>query len=136
MADQELSIEIKDQAGKTSVGVVQVRVITDRQRWQRAWHSARVAYILAFATLFLPIIHFVVPPLAVIIGTILAIRRLGQAELLQGQGACPYCQKALTIEPQLPEWPVEILCPGCKRLMQASLEPGDLQKRRQNAELP
>ncbi len=83
---------------------------------RRALRRAGLAALVAVVTIFIPIVHFVVPPLAFLTSIVLLVRSLKQSALIQGGGGpCPQCQQRVELEEQPLQWPIELNCPHCRR---------------------
>jgi hypothetical protein len=121
MSDRTVAIVLEGQGDKRSEGLAIVRVLDDRQRLSRALRQAGIAAGIAVITIFIPIIHFIVPPLALLTSIVLLVRGLNQGALIQGGGGpCPQCQQRVELEEQPLHWPVDMNCPHCRRSLTVS----------------
>ena len=65
------------------------------QRTRRAVLTWLVAWGLGIVAVFLPVLHFVLVPLLILGGPLLALQRLGErVSVLEVQGQCPGCGAA------------------------------------------
>lgn len=76
-----------------------VEVNSPGVRARRAGLALLAAWGLAVLAVFIPIAHFVLVPLLLVAGPLLAARRLGEVRtLLRLEGRCPRCGLAQTFE--------------------------------------
>lgn len=127
MADRTVAIVLEGQGDKRSEGLAITKVLEDRERWQRAARQAGIAAGVAVVTLFIPIVHFIVPPLALLTSLILFVRGMNQGTLIHGGGGpCPQCQQRVELEEQPLHWPLDLNCPHCRRSL--TVTPADALK--------
>jgi hypothetical protein len=95
-------------------GWVDRRDLRTSERWTRAGKIFGFFFLAAFVTLFIPILHFILPPLALIIGGVLAIGEFtNTGEVLAGEITCPNCKKIMALSREGEEWPKVHRCSGC-----------------------
>lgn len=124
MPDRDLAILLTAQGADPTQGTAHLHTLTDAERWKRAGKAAGLALGVAIATIPIPLVHFVVPPLALILAGVLLLVRLQQREVLTGGGGpCPRCGAVAELEPGTPAWPVEMPCGKCGRRLVIQLSP-------------
>jgi hypothetical protein len=76
------------------------------------------AFLLGAAiAIFIPLVHFVLVPAALILGAVFALLRLRQREIFRSaQGRCPFCatEQGFTVMGQF-KLPKTLYCSSCKR---------------------
>lgn len=114
--DCTADIVIFSQTAK-STGTVNLKILPKEKARVNAISACAACWGLALVTLPVPILHFIAPPLLILMGPIsaLIIYKLfaGAVDVLGGQGTCPDCMISVSIEPRSERWPVDILCSGC-----------------------
>ena len=95
-------------------GWVVRRDLTQAERVQRAGKIFGVLFLVACVTVLIPILHFILPPLFILVGSILAFGEYaGTGEILSGEIVCPNCKKTMSIPHETEEWPRVQRCTGC-----------------------
>jgi hypothetical protein len=95
-------------------GFVLRRDIPRSERVRRAGKMMGIFFLAAFFTLFVPILHFILPPLFLIVGGILSWSTwMETAEILTGEIVCPNCKKVMTLGRSSEDWPKDHRCEGC-----------------------
>ena len=98
----------------TTHGFVMRRDLQRSERLKRAGKIMGVAFLVAFMTIFIPILHFILPPLSLIIGGVLAGGEyMGTGDVLSGEIECPNCKKKIEFARDTEDWPRIQRCPGC-----------------------
>lgn len=102
-------ILIENNAGARSAGTLRVRRYADGERWLRALKLLGGMWLVAAATVFIPIAHFVLVPGFLLAGPVMAVLRFRVGETLEAAlGACPTCGRdievALDPAARLPLW--------------------------------
>jgi hypothetical protein len=95
------------------------------ERLRRAAVAPLIGLAVAIAVLPIPVVHFAVPPAALVGGLIMGMRRLGQRELfVTAHGPCPFCgtEQTLGVNGSAFRLPRSLKCRSCLRLM--TLETG------------
>lgn len=106
------SLEIVLQRRETDLG----------QRTRRAARSLAICWALAAVSILLPLAHFVLVPGFFLAGPYLAWRRYGERWLILGTGVpCPSCAAITRLEPGPEEWPLAVMCAGCRSPLSVSL---------------
>jgi hypothetical protein len=101
---------------KSSEGEVFLKRWSDRQRNWRATKILLQMWGLALLSVFVPLAHFVLVPLFLLIGLVMYPIMLGQkSTVLGGVGACPNCDKRFEIIRCPEKWPLEDICNHCNR---------------------
>jgi hypothetical protein len=99
---------------------VEVRTLTAGERVRRAMIAPAAGVAIAILVLPIPIVHFAVPPAALIGGVVFGIRRAGQRELFAtAHGSCPFCdtEQPLGVNGTAYRLPRNLKCHSCLRSM-------------------
>ena len=109
-----ISVRIKGLKGLVTEGTIQYRTWEDRERTLRALKGLGLAWGAAAVAVFIPLLHFVLVPVLLIAGPILAVTLVGQKEIiLGGNGICPDCKLAFHIARMAATWPASDICNHC-----------------------
>jgi hypothetical protein len=103
-----------------SLATLEIRTLTGRERFRRAAIAPIAGLGIAILVLPIPIVHFAVPPVALIGGVVLAVRRASQSELIAtAHGACPFCgtDQTLGVNGTAYRLPRSLKCRSCLKLM-------------------
>lgn len=95
-------------------GFVLRRDLDHSERVARAARMFGILFLVAFLTVFIPILHFVLPPLFLILGFIFATTTyLETGEVLRGEIDCPNCKRKMQLRKEAEGWPKSMRCEGC-----------------------
>ena len=120
-----LAVELRTEAGLCGPGQLYYRDFDSHARTRRALSWLGALWAVALATLVIPIVHFVLPPLLLIAGPIVAIR-IGHTPrvVFGGLGVCPKCRQPLWIGGVPLRLPLRETCARCYVAVQVvALEP-------------
>jgi hypothetical protein len=71
---------------------VEIGTLSRTERIKRAALAPLVGLGISVAVLPIPIVHFAVPPVALVTGVVLGVRRAMQSEIItSASGVCPFC---------------------------------------------
>jgi hypothetical protein len=99
------------------------RPLDHSERFARAGRIFAVFFGIALLTVFVPVLHFILPPLLLLTGSVLAAGEYsGKGEVLGGEITCPNCGKKMTLPRETEEWPRTRRCDGCSFTLK--IEPG------------
>ncbi len=99
---------------------VEIRSLSAGQRLRRASMAPLAGLGVAILVLPIPVVHFAVPPLALIAGVVIGARRISQRELFtSARGRCPFCgtEQSLGLTGSAYRLPRSIKCHACLRAM-------------------
>ena len=108
-------VTITTTAGETSAAEISAKVLRSDERYLRSVKALAFSWIAAGVSIAIPVMHFVLVPLFLILGPILAFlafkktHSLAEAKLL-----CPHCKTKFTLKPAAVEWPLKDVCPKCR----------------------
>jgi hypothetical protein len=108
---------------KTEAVVYRLELAT----WQRIGRAAIalvLSWLLAAAFVLVPILHFIVPPILVIAGPIVAwMRYRGTSVVLGGLATCPRCRSPMRIKKATAIWPIAAACDDCRAILHVEPKP-------------
>lgn len=105
----------------TLPATTEVRTLSAPERLRRAALAPALGVGVALIVLPIPIVHLFVPPLALIGGVAVGVRRLGQRELFVSvRGTCPCCgtEQSFGLSGARYRVPQELKCRSCLQLLQ------------------
>lgn len=115
---EEIAVNIVGPQQESVSGVVRRQRWSESERLKRALTFGAICWGVGGIAVFLPIIHFVLVPLAALAGPIVAWALWRQsARLCGGTGTCPCCHAPLEISPAADRWPLDELCTQCRRAL-------------------
>ncbi len=116
---REESIAFKAVAGVNS-GLFYVELPDPSERLVRAGKVLALCWGLAVAAVFIPIVHFVLVPLFLIAGPVMAYQKYRVTILaLRADGCCPECQQQVSIALDSGDRiPKRTYCPACNKPLQ------------------
>jgi len=117
------SIKLRAQQQESAGGVLYSQRFEQKECRQKALKILTLTWLLAAASLLIPMIHFVLSPLLFIAGPVLAWRQYHLTQqTLAAEGKCPLCHQSIRIElearTEMPHWNI---CPKCKKPVQLKL---------------
>ena len=105
-------------ATKASDGKVDLVAVPQREAVKRGLIGWLGCWGLAVVTLPIPLVHFVAPPLLILLGPLIGfvVYRLyhGAVDISQGGGLCPDCGTEVVIGPRPEHWPLHLVCTVCE----------------------
>ncbi len=111
-----IDTRVSAQGKEPGFGTVDVYELSDADKAARARKAAGICVAIGVCSLAIPLVHFVLPWLMLIIASVVYSKVKGQAAMLVGVHAdCPACGEALSIPEQTLEWPVEWNCDACRK---------------------
>jgi hypothetical protein len=118
METQKIPIQANVSDDRRSEGYVTVQHFNPAQRMNAALKKLGLFWAIALVSVLIPVFHFVLVPLFLIIG-ILAARRSYKAEgrVIEGLTKCPHCQTEVIVKPTELQWPVTEICQNCARVV-------------------
>ena len=112
---ETVSVLLKTIAGNTHPDTIELIHWTPSQRTMRALKSLGIFWGLAVISVFLPVAHFVLVPMFLILGPIMAHGTYKQdASIVAKDLVCPECKAPLKVSSQKMKWPLLLVCDNCK----------------------
>lgn len=92
-------VMIRNNEGGVAPGVLYLRHFDGRQRLLRALAALGACWGVGLATFIVPIVHFVVSPLMLVLGPVVAWRRYRvRMQNEKVTGSCPSCGREISLE--------------------------------------
>lgn len=109
--------------GRSARGQMMLTPLDRSARLRRAGKSLAAAWAVAFATIFVPILHFVLVPGFLAFGLYLFVKvSRRQTAPSGGIVPCPACEAPLPVVPEILDGPRRDACPGCRIHYRMELE--------------
>jgi len=120
-------IAIKDSEGtKSNIGQLYTLSFESGERMGRALKVLAICLVLAVITAFIPIAHFVLVPLFLIAGPVMAVVKYKAESVMEtAEGVCPECEQQVSIEMDPSDkLPKRTYCPSCNKPLQLMYHAG------------
>lgn len=105
-------------------GFVERRDYTASERFKRAGKISSLLFLGAFASLFVPILHFILVPVLLICCVVFGVLTwIERAEIRRGEFTCPQCKKLNTLSRQSESFPMNLRCSHCYFSLKVSDRP-------------
>lgn len=99
---------------KKATGRVELREISSSERSVEAAKALAIGWGLAIFCILIPVLHFVLVPLFLILGIFWALKKWKTVqEVVTGGFACPACGKETSLEKSSARFPREERCSSC-----------------------
>ncbi|MEY3015415.1 MAG: hypothetical protein RIT45_4150 [Pseudomonadota bacterium] len=111
-----VAVTLTAQGKEPTHGEARILELDAGARAKRARRGAGICVAIGVGSLAIPIVHFVLPWLMMIIAAVVYRRIAGQgAELTAASGPCPACGAVVSLPRQALEWPIEWNCESCRK---------------------
>lgn len=98
----------------STTGWAERRDYTQSERMKRGLKMFGIFFGVACLTVFVPILHFILPPLLLITGSVLAFNEYkATGEMEGGEITCPNCKLQMKLPRDSEDWPRHQRCEGC-----------------------
>lgn len=106
-------VQISNGDGGVTPGILHVHHLSGGKRAMRGLAALGICWGVGAVTVIIPLIHFVLPPVMLVLGPVMAWRRYAVRSLNEKvEGTCPTCGRPMTIELDGSEaWPYWTYCP-------------------------
>lgn len=113
---EQQPVLIRGRGDETSAGTLHVSIYSARARAIRAARALALWWALALLSVLIPLAHFILVPLFLVTGPVMACKRYRAAEVSERvEGHCPLCHNPITIRLGPAEKPVLWkYCPVCQ----------------------
>ena len=100
--------------GQFATGIAKSRKLASGERIARTAKTLAIFWGLAVLTAFIPILHFVLVPLFLLLGLIFSVSVWMETSLLEsGRCTCANCGKDFDLDRSAESWPKSHRCPLC-----------------------
>lgn len=104
-----------DSEEATTQGQIRIQDWNQRERTLRALKFGGACWGAALVSIIIPLLHFLLVPVFLLAGPIVAFIVMGQKSVvLGGEGICPKCQAFLPIARAALRFPISDLCTCCQ----------------------
>ena len=117
METRSLELPLRGPGANPRTALVEIGILDPADRLKRAGLAFGAGLAVAVIAVPIPIVHLILVPGALLLGTVLGARRLGQGQTFRGgTGCCPYCgtQQRFTLLGRF-HLPKTIYCSACQR---------------------
>ena len=115
---EERKVSLVGTEGRVGEGQVSVVFVSPGQRYLKALIRGGLGLIFSFASVFIPILHFVLVPFGLLITAFLVFRAFSVTSFIkEGAGQCPYCQGSVAIFKRSATFPFSEVCEHCRRAL-------------------
>jgi hypothetical protein len=113
MTTKNITLQVNDQRAQ---GSVDIQEFSEKMRFKRGMLALALGLTLTAASVFIPVLHFFLVPLGLIITASISISRFKTAALIiSGEGSCPICNARFRIMKRKSAFPFSDICEGCSR---------------------
>lgn len=103
---------------RRSEGFVYIHHFSPPERMTQALKKLGLFWGIALVSVLIPVFHFVLVPLFLILGIFFAHRSYkSEGRILSGETRCPHCQTEVQVKPAELQWPISEICQNCARVV-------------------
>lgn len=103
---------------RTSPGELTVKIYNPTDKMFQALKRLAFFWLVAIGSVLIPILHFVLVPLFLVLGVFFAVRTYrSEGAIIAGTTTCPHCKAEITVQPSELQWPVTEICQSCARVV-------------------
>lgn len=100
---------------KTHSSEIERRHFTNGERLTRTAKVSGALLLAGFFTVFIPILHFILPPIFLVLSLVFGIATwTDRSEIVAGGFTCPYCQTENSLKGENDKFPREQRCEKCQ----------------------
>lgn len=116
IGSQSEQITISSGDAHPSKGQIQIRDFSSGERLGRAILRGGIGLALTIVAIFIPIAHFVLVPLGLLVSVLLVISAMNQSGVIEsGTATCPSCNATISIYRRSKKFPFTDICESCHR---------------------
>ncbi|MBL9039789.1 MAG: hypothetical protein JNG84_14830 [Archangium sp.] len=112
-----VAFAIPDSARPPTVTPLTVVVLSTAERARRALARLGLTWAVGLACLIVPLLHFVLVPLGLLAGPVVAFLVWRRTVRVSGQGTCARCGGSVDVPDGTFGWPVVVTCLACKTVL-------------------
>ncbi|MBN8554346.1 MAG: hypothetical protein J0L93_02785 [Deltaproteobacteria bacterium] len=122
MVEENLKpISTTTRSGEKNQGQLRIIFWSKEERLKRALKAAGIGLGLTFIFIFLPIVHFILVPLALIITPLVSVYLYKQTEEVPKQNLiCPKCAANVEVSSSNKFEKIELICDSCRSVLEIS----------------
>lgn len=119
-----IAVVVRAYDGRTSTGSMEVRRVGLGRRAGRALRALAVCWGFAVIALLVPLLHWVLVPLLLLLGPVVAARAFARdRQVCGGGGRCPACAGPVAFMGSARPEAFQQTCPGCRLSLEVSPAP-------------
>lgn len=118
METREAHLPMAGWGSETTEATLTVASLSAQERMRRGIIAPLVGLGIAIMVLPIPIVHFMVPPLALLGGIVMGVKRAATREIiLSAHGPCPFCgtNQTLGLNGSAYRMPRSLSCRNCRK---------------------
>lgn len=117
---EEVAVELEGE-NNSSQGTVIIETYSKAKRFTRFILSVLICLTLIVVSAVIPILHFVLIPLSIIISPFIIIMLSSSKDSIKGgKGTCPFCKADFSIYSRSNKFPFYDICSACGRQVRIS----------------
>lgn len=110
-----MSLRLRSLSGNKSESDIFALSESTQDRNKRVIRTCIIFFAVFIVSLFIPVVHFVIPPLCIILGIGFIAKNLRHTQIkIAGTGICPECKKEFPVAELTTGLPVKTFCPHCR----------------------
>ena len=110
-----VTVRSRSDLDKTSTADIEVVELSTNSRLMRALKGMGICWAIAVFAVLIPILHFVLVPLFLLLGVVMFMQQWGQKlYCMSGVIKCPSCQTEMKLKEGAFDWPKREICSGCR----------------------
>lgn len=118
---RRVPVTFRTYTGKSASGELTLESFRRSRVITRAVLRGLAGLAVSGTTLFIPVVHFFLTPLAVVLTFVIIARTLAEYErIVSGRGSCPECHSRLIIQGRPFKLPFTDRCESCSRAVEVS----------------
>lgn len=118
MQTREAHLPMSGWGSPKTEAALTIAALTPRERLRRGLMAPLIGLGIAILVLPIPVVHFMVPPLAILGGIVLGFKRAMTKEvILSAHGPCPFCgtSQTLGLNGTAYKMPRTLHCRACRK---------------------
>lgn len=110
-----MKIQIRSLSGQITDSDISALTESAQEKSRRMVKTYFVLGGIFVISLPIPVVHFIAPPLCIILGIGFSIKNLGSTQIkIIGTGVCPDCRKEFPVSELTKTLPIKTFCPNCR----------------------
>jgi hypothetical protein len=120
--EERIKIQVETISGNPTSGEIMITKLSKNQRMKTAFKKLFFFGGIAIFSVFLPVLHFFLVPLFLILGIVFGVKSYRvDSCLVSGNGSCPHCKEGINFKSNDLVWPILVKCHKCSRDLNISM---------------
>jgi len=120
--EERIKIQVETISGSPTSGEIVTTKLSKNQRMNTALKKLGIFWGIAIFSVFLPVLHFFLVPLFLILGVVFGMKSYNVDSFLEsGNGSCPHCKEGINFKSNDLVWPILVKCHKCSRDLNISM---------------